>query len=128
MKKTTYSIVVAFACGVLLMWAGSILAADANVAGNWEMTSEGRNGPQTQTLTITQDGAAIKGTLKGQRGDAPLEGTVAGNKITFSVTRTTQNGDKMVMEYTGTVDGDSIKGKVHSERFGDRDWSAKRTK
>jgi hypothetical protein len=130
MKKTTYSIVLAFACGLLLVCAGSVFAADTptNVAGAWELTSEGRNGPMTQTLTITQDGAAIKGTLKGQRGEAPLEGTVAGSKITFSVTRTNQDGDKMVMEYTGTVDGDSIKGKVHSERFGERDFTAKRTK
>ena len=130
MKKMTYSIVLAFACGLLLICAGSAFAADTptNVAGAWELTSEGRNGPMTQTLTITQDGAAIKGTLKGQRGEAPLEGTVAGSKITFSVTRTNQDGDKMVMEYTGTVDGDSIKGKVHSERFGERDFTAKRTK
>jgi hypothetical protein len=130
MKKTIYSIVLAFACGVLLICAGSVFAADApaNVAGAWEVTSEGRNGPMTQTLTITQDGAAIKGTMKGQRGEAPVEGTVAGSKITFSVTRTNQDGDKMVMEYTGTVEADSIKGKVHSERFGDRDFTAKRTK
>jgi hypothetical protein len=130
MKKTIYSIVRAFACGVLLICAGSVFAADApaNVAGAWEVTSEGRNGPMTQTLTITQDGAAIKGTMKGQRGEAPVEGTVAGSKITFSVTRTNQDGDKMVMEYTGTVEADSIKGKVHSERFGDRDFTAKRTK
>jgi hypothetical protein len=82
----------------------------------------------TQTLTIEQDGATIKGILKGQRGDAPLEGTVAGNKITFSVKRQTQNGDTMVLEYTGAVDGDSIQGKVHSERFGERDFTAKRSK
>jgi len=130
MKKTTYSIALAFACGVLLILAGSTLAADApaNVAGAWELTSEGRNGPMTQTLTIEQDGATIKGTLKGQRGDAPLEGTVAGNKITFSVKHQTQNGDTMELEYTGTVDGDSIQGKVHSERFGERDFTAKRSK
>jgi hypothetical protein len=31
------------------------------------------------------------------------------------------------MEYAGTVDGDSIKGTIHSERF-DREWTAKRAK
>jgi len=128
MRKTSYSIALAFA--VLLVWAGSILAAapPVNVAGAWEMTSQGRNGPMTQTLTIQQDGATIKGTLKGQRGEMPFEGTVEDNKISFSIKRQTQNGDTMVLEYTGTVDGDSIKGKVHNERFGDRDWSATRSK
>ena len=129
MKRIAHSLALAFTCGLLLLWAGSALVADepAKVAGTWEMTSEGRNGPQTQTLTIQQDGATIKGTLKGTRGDAPLEGTVTGNKLTFTVKRQTQSGDTMVMEYTGTVEGNSIKGKVHSERFGDRDFTAKRT-
>jgi hypothetical protein len=115
---------------MLLMLAGNALAADepANVAGTWEMTSQGQNGPMTQTLTITQDGGTIKGTLTGRRGDAPLEGTVTGNKVSFTVKRQNQNGDTMVMEYAAKVEGDSLKGKVHSERFGDRDFTAKRTK
>jgi hypothetical protein len=130
MKKVTYSLALAFACGALLVWAGNVLAADepVKVAGTWEMTSEGRNGPMTQTLTIQQDGSTIKGTLTGRRGEAPLEGTVTGNKVSFTVKRQTQSGDTMVFEYTGTVDGDSIKGKVHTEQFGDRDFTAKRTK
>ena len=130
MKRTAYSLLFALACGLLLVWAGQALAAEepVKVDGKWEMTSEGRNGPMTSTLTITQDGSTIKGTLTGRRGDSPLEGTVTGNKVTFSVKRQTPNGDTMVMDYTATVDGDSMKGKVHSERFGDRDFTAKRAK
>jgi len=128
-KRITYSLVLAFACGILLMWAGKALAADepAKVAGTWEMTSEGPNGPMTQTLTIQQDGGTIKGTLTGRRGEAPLEGTVTGNKLSFTVKRQTPDGSTFVIEYTATVDGDSMKGKAHSERF-DRDFTAKRTK
>src|SRR5208283_4033372 len=130
MKRFAYSLVLAFAYGMLLMLAGNAWAADepAKVDGKWEMSSEGQNGPMTSTLTIQQDGSTIKGTLTGRRGDAPLEGTVTGNKVSFTVKRQTQNGDTMVMEYTALVDGDSMKGKVHSERFGDRDFTAKRTK
>jgi len=129
-KKMTYSLMLAFACGMLLVWAGNVLAADepAKVAGKWEMSSEGPNGPMTSTLTIQQDGSTIKGTLSGRRGDTPLEGTVTGNKVSFTVKRQTQDGDTMVIEYTATVDGDTMKGKVHSERFGDRDFTAKLTK
>ena len=130
MKRIIHSLVLEFTCGMLLMWAGNALAADeaAKVDGKWEMSSEGQNGPMTSTLTIQQDGSTIKGTLTGRRGDAPLEGTVTGNKVSFTVKRQTQNGDTMAIEYTATVDGDSMKGKVHSERFGDRDFTAKRTK
>jgi hypothetical protein len=130
MKKLSYSLVLAFACGVLLMLAGNALAADqpANVAGSWEMSSEGPNGTMTQTLAIQQDGGTIKGTITGRRGPAPLEGTVTGNKLSFTVKRQTQSGDTMVLEYNATVAGGSMTGKVHSERFGDRDFTAKRTK
>jgi hypothetical protein len=130
MRKINYSLVLASACAMLLILAGNNLtAADAaDVAGSWELSSQGQNGPMTSTLTIQQDGGTIKGTLKGRRGDAPLEGTVTGNNVSFTVKRQDQNGKTMVMEYTATVDGDSLKGKVHSERFGDRDFTAKRTK
>ena len=130
MRKINYSLVLASACAMLLILAGNNLtAADAaDVAGSWELSSQGQNGPMTSTRTIQQDGGTIKETLKGRRGDAPLEGTVTGNNVSFTVKRQDQNGKTMVMEYTATVDGDSLKGKVHSERFGDRDFTAKRTK
>ena len=127
MKRSNYFLVFALACGVLLMWGGRLMAADepAKVAGTWEMTSESPRGTMTQTLTIQQDGGTIKGTLEGRRGPAPLEGSVTGNKISFTVKRETPNGT-FTLEYTGTVDGDSMKGNVHSERF-DTEWTAKRT-
>jgi len=129
-KRTAYHLGLAFACGILLISAGVAWAADepAKVDGKWEMSSEGPNGTMTQTLTIQQDGGTIKGTLTGRRGEAPLEGTVTGNNVSFTVKRQTQNGDTMVLEYTATVDGDSMKGKVHSERFGDHEFTAKRSK
>jgi hypothetical protein len=130
MKRLMNSLVPVLACGLLLMGAVKVLAADepAKVGGTWEMSSEGPNGTMTSTLTIQQDGGSIKGTVTGRRGDAPLEGTVAGNNVSFTVKRQTQNGDTMVIEYTATVGGDSMKGKVHSERFGDHEFTAKRTK
>jgi hypothetical protein len=125
-----YSLMFVFALGVLQMWATPAMAADepAKVAGTWEMSSEGPNGTMTQTLEIQQDGGTLKGTITGRRGPAPLEGTITGNKLSFSVKRQTQDGSTMVMDYTATVSGDSLTGKVHSERFGDRDFTAKRTK
>lgn len=127
MKRKRTFLAWALACGVMLAWSGGAIAAEesAKVAGTWEMTSQGRRGTRTQTLTIQQDGNAIKGTVKGERGEAPLEGSVTGNKINFTIKRETPNGS-LTIEYTGTVDGDSLKGTSHSERF-DGEWSAKRS-
>jgi len=126
MKRKVCFLAVVLICGVWLMWSGGVRAADepAKVAGTWEMTYEGPRGTRTQTLTIQQDGSTIKGTAKGQRGEAPLEGSVTGNNIKFTITRETPGGT-FTLEYSGTVEGDSMKGTVHSERF-DGEWTAKR--
>lgn len=102
-------------------------APDApDVAGTWEMTAEGPQGTISQTLTIQQDGTKIKGTIKGQRGEAPFEGTAEGNTLNFTVKRDTPNGEFRI-EYSGTVEGDSIKGTMKTPR-GERPWTAKRSK
>lgn len=121
-----------FALGVMVTVAA---AQDANVAGVWTFSmvaaggggggqggggGMGRGGPQT--LTFTQDGTKLTGTLHGGRGDSPVTGTISGNNITFSVTRQTQNGE-MKIDYTGTVSGDSMKGTVMMGQ-NSRDWTA----
>lgn len=128
MMRNSYWLSVALACSLLMVSGGRLTAADtpANVAGSWQISVENPRGTMTQTLTIQQDGGAIKGAIKGPRGEAPLEGAVAGNKINFTVKRETPNGT-FILEYAGTVDGDSMAGTVHSERF-DGKWTAQRSK
>jgi hypothetical protein len=111
---------------VLAMGLATKVAAQepANVAGTWEMSIEGRRGTMTQTLTIQQDGGKIKGTLKNPRGESNLEGAVEGNKIHFTVKRETPRGE-FTVNYTGTVDGSTMKGKMEAGRFGG-DWTAKK--
>lgn len=124
--RVVLSVVVAFALAVLLV--GVTRAADepAKVAGKWEMTSEGRQGPTTRNMTIEQDGEKIKGTLSSPRGDQEFTGTVKGKNISFTVKFQTPNGERTI-EYKGTVEGDSMKGTV--EMMGNpREWTAKRAK
>lgn len=128
MKRNSYWLSAALACSLLMVSGGRLAAADqpSKVPGSWQFSVETPRGTMNQTLTLEQDGGKIKGTLKGQRGEAPLEGTVEGNKINFTVKRETPNGT-FTLEYAGTVDGDSMAGTVHSERF-DGKWTASRSK
>ncbi|MGD0696987.1 MAG: hypothetical protein ABSB82_19385 [Terriglobia bacterium] len=127
MTKHKVLFALALAFSILLLGGAMANAADepAKVGGSWEMTAENPRGTMTQTLTIQQDGTTIKGTLKGQRGETPFEGSIAGNKISFTVKRETPNGT-FTIEYSGTVTGDSMSGTSHSERF-DGKWTAKRS-
>lgn len=117
----------AVVCAMALVLAATGYAQQATkVAGKWEMTSEGRQGPMTRDMTIEQDSEKIKGVISGQRGDQQFTGTVKGKDISFTVKFQTPNGERTV-EYKGTVDGDSMKGTVE---MGPRtvDWTAKRAK
>ncbi|HEY6465739.1 MAG TPA: hypothetical protein VIY69_07095 [Candidatus Acidoferrales bacterium] len=111
-------------CFAIAGIVGVAAAQDAQVAGAWTLSSPGRGGNmQNSALTLKQDGQKLTGTLAGARGgDAPLTGTITGNNITFSVTRTTQNGE-MTIQYTGTVSGDSMKGSLTMGQ-NSRDWTA----
>ena len=124
--KRTSTIIVGIVVTMLLLSLVAMAEDPAKVGGTWEMTSQGRQGPMTSTLTIDQSGNKFKGTLKGQRGETPIEGTVDGNKIAFTVERDTPNG-KMSFNYSGTVDGDNIKGTVKIGE-NEREWTAKKQK
>jgi hypothetical protein len=121
MKTIAYLLAYIIACGVLLMPTSMVLAADqpAKLAVAWEMTSDGRDGPMTPTLTISQDGVSLKGTLTRRCGDPPPEGAVTEDKLNFTVKRHTPDGDTSVIEYLGTAEGDSVKGPLQSGLF---DW------
>lgn len=112
---------------LLLVFGTVAQAQNAKVAGTWVMTNQGRNGVVTTTLTLTQDDATLKGSMKGENGpELQLDsGTVSGNDITFTVTRQGRNGEVKV-EYKGTVDGDTMKG-TFMQGQNSVDWTAKRS-
>ena len=94
----------------------SATAADAaNVNGVWDLSVETPNGTGTPTVTFKQDGENLSGTYKGRRGETALKGTIKGNDIKFTITVNIQ-GQDLVIEYSGTVDGNTMKGKA---KFGD---------
>jgi hypothetical protein len=108
---------------LLLAVAGVAVAADApaNVAGNWSVDVSGASGKTTQTIVLTQDGGKITGTFKGPRQSGTIDGTVDGKNVKFHVTA------RIPLDYTGTVDGDSMKGTM-SGRGQQGDWTATRSK
>jgi len=109
----------------LLLLAGSVLAQD--VSGEWEFSSEGRQGPQTQTIKIEQDGEKITVTMEGRMGETTGEGTIKDNKIEWEITRETPRGE-FTMTYTGTVDGDTMTGEMQMSmgNMAAREWTAKK--
>jgi hypothetical protein len=124
--KIACTLMVAFA--LAFMFSTVARADDAKVTGKWESKFTTPQGDRTVTYTFKQDGDKLTGTVAGgMGGDTPLEGTVKGKEVKFTVTRTNQNGDTIKTEYTATVEGDTMKGTAESPR-GKRDWTATKAK
>jgi hypothetical protein len=109
---------------VLLMMATYVslaVAADASVAGPWNVKVSGAAGTADQKIDLKQDGNKISGTFKGPRQSGTIEGIVDGNNIKFRVKA------RVPLDYVGTVDGDTMKGTL-TGRGKTGDWTATRTK
>ena len=110
-----------------------------SLTGTWIVSSEGRRGPQTSTLTLVQDGSALTGTitlsLGGRRGGGggdggtqtiDLEdGTVDGDSFSFSFA-ITRGDDSFEQSYSGTFDGDTMEGTIQGGRGGGRPFTGER--
>jgi hypothetical protein len=105
--------------------AGAALAADANVTGEWDFTVETQAGTGSPHFSLKQDGTALSGTYKGQLGEAPVSGTVKGNDVTISF-KVNAQGTDLAITYSGTVEGDTIKGKVSLGELGEGTFTGKK--
>jgi hypothetical protein len=110
------------ALGVFSM---SALAADLNVAGTWNMTVESSLGSGTPVFVLTQSGSDLAGSYKGQLGEAPVKGTLKGNAIELKYTINAQ-GTELTVTYAGTVEGDTMKGKVSYGEMGEGTFTGKK--
>jgi hypothetical protein len=101
MKKYLVSLMALLATG-LMLWA-------ADIDGTWTAETQGKNGPQTQTLTLLSKGGELTGKLDGGRG-GPVdisEGKIEGPNVSFKVTRDFGRGPN-TQEYKGTLKGGEL--------------------
>jgi len=119
------------AVGAVLMLALGLSAgrgtaqAKVDVTGKWAFNVETSAGAGAPTFTFKQDGEKLTGHYTGTFGEADLTGTVKGADITFSFTVDAQ-GNALKETYTGTVDKDTMKGKLVIEGLGEGTFTAKK--
>jgi len=107
---------------LIVFLAPSLLLAQGTVAGDWLLTQDVYGNPLHQRLTLKVDGTALSGTL----GRRPIDGTVGGNAIRF-----TMKSEDATDEFNGTMSADGMTGTlVHTEKGGQNplnsSWSASR--
>jgi hypothetical protein len=126
-----------FAALLLMTGIAPMARAADDATGTWKWSVPGRNGGAAReaTLKLKQDGEKLTGTLMmgGGNNATPTEitdGKIKDGELSFKVTRKRQNNE-FTSNYTGKLDGDTIKGKVETNFNGNArtsDFEAKRAK
>jgi hypothetical protein len=95
------------AAGAVVQAAASAAASD--IVGKWTASFETQIGTQTYTYEFKVDGEKLTGKATSNLGSGEItEGTVKGDAVTF-VEMLDFQGNKLRIEYKGTIAGDEIK-------------------
>jgi len=95
------------------------------MTGTWAIEAHHSAGVSNPTATITQTGEKLTGKYVGSYGESVVTGSIKDNKeFTFSVEIGTEQ--KVTVVYTGTLDGDTIKGSMTMGEMGEGTFTGKR--
>lgn len=100
-------------------------AAAAKFSGTWDLAVETGQGTGNPVFTFTQEGEKLTGRYQGAFGEAPVTGTLRGSEVKFSF-KVSGEGQAFECIYTGTVSGDTVKGKVQFGGLGEGTFTGKK--
>jgi len=99
-----------------------------SATGTWNVTMNTPMGSQPATLELAEDGGTLTGSMSSAAMGAPMElsdGTVDGDTLAWKAAMTQPM--PMTLEFSATVDGDSISGNVKLGSFGDASFEGTRS-
>ena len=96
-----------------------------NANGTWRTTINTPMGAQNGTLELTVDGSDLSGKMSSPQGEMAIEnGAIDGETLSWQASITSPM--PMTLEFSATVDGDTIAGTVKLGAFGDAEFSGTR--
>jgi len=114
-----------FIIGILSLTAIAFIPVNnqkPKIAGTWDMNVQSSMGNGTPVMTLKQDNdTLISGTYNGQLGEAPVKGVIKGLDVMLEF-----NISGNIIQYTGVIDGDNMKGKVKFGSLGEGTFTGKR--
>jgi L-seryl-tRNA(Ser) seleniumtransferase len=98
-----------------------------DLTGDWDFSIQYEASTGTHYLAITQEGAAISGTHKGEFLSRPLTGNVNGASVSLrSNVPERQIGNALSYTFTGTIQGRQMSGELDMGEYMKAKWTAKR--
>lgn len=96
-----------------------------NLSGNWVLTTQSQVGVEDAQMTVRQTGTALAGTITNDTGSVDYTGSLKGSTVAFDFVLKAP-GRELKLDYTGVVEGDTMKGKTVFGQFGKGTFTAKR--
>ncbi len=102
--------------------------ADIDLAGEWNVTFTGPQGPADYTMYISQEGTRLTGRMTSPHGEFPVRGTVEGEKADrFRLSWSLPDSGRMLeIVFVGTVEGDTLTGTARIGKSGEGPVSGER--
>ena len=98
----------------------------ARVARTWDLTVTTPQGENRGTMTATQSGATLEGTMVTEMGTVQItDGRVTGQRVTFSITLPI-SGQTTTILFRGTVDGNRMTGTADLGAMGNATFTGER--
>ena len=101
--------------------------APLDISGVWSIQLETAQGLISVSANLRQQGEQISGTLRSDMGQADITtGSIRGKEISFKLSFE-MSGARIEMEFTATVEGNSMRGTADSMAFGAMPFTARKT-
>jgi imidazolonepropionase-like amidohydrolase len=98
----------------------------ASIAGTWDITVTSPQGENRASMTVTQSGATLDGTMATEVGTVQVtDGRVTGQRVTFSVA-VPISGQTTTIVFRGTVDGNRMTGTADMGALGTATFTGER--
>jgi opacity protein-like surface antigen len=98
----------------------------ADISGSWQLQIDLGGTSGTPSVTFKQDGEKLTGRYVSQVvGEHDITGSIKGNEFTFGFTASF-DGNSVKVTYSGTVEKDSLKGKVTFGDLGEGTFTGKK--
>jgi L-seryl-tRNA(Ser) seleniumtransferase len=105
--------------------AAQTAAPAANISGRWDVAIDFFSSKSQHALYLTQDGARIQGSHKGDFSVRDVFGVVEGNQVKLR-SNTNERGDSVGFIFHGTISGDTISGPIYMGEYLNAKFTAKR--
>lgn len=96
-----------------------------NVEGSWMVRVRFVRGDATHSMQVEQDGEVLRGRYRSQYGERTIEGRVEGDRMRLYVPMHYQ-AVGTTYGFEGTLEGETLQGRVDLGEYWQGEWEAKR--